>query len=59
MSDNDVYCPGCETALRSGRQLDVTEVDAETNLLTASKRYYVTSCAECGTTIGGSVAGAN
>jgi RNase P subunit RPR2 len=59
MSDNNVYCPGCETALQNGRQLNVTEVDAERNLLAASKRYYVTSCAECEETIGGSVAGAN
>lgn len=52
------HCPDCDATLADASDLEFTEMDATTGFLSASKRYYVASCAACGTTIGSGVAGA-
>jgi predicted nucleic-acid-binding Zn-ribbon protein len=52
------YCPECDTTLAMGDDVEFVEMDAETGLLKASKRFYLVACGNCGAAIGGGVAGA-
>lgn len=53
-----VHCPDCETTLSDATDVAFEERAAETNVVAASKRFYVVNCADCGTTLGSGVAGA-
>lgn len=53
-----VHCPECEATLAERSDIEFVETDATTGFLAASKRFYVTTCAACGATIGSGVAGA-
>jgi predicted nucleic-acid-binding Zn-ribbon protein len=52
------HCPNCGTTLADADDVEFTEMDATTGFIAASKRFYTTNCAHCGTTIGSGVAGA-
>jgi len=53
-----VHCPECETSLADAEDIEFVEMDSETGIVRASKRFYTANCAECGRTIGSGVAGA-
>ncbi|MFH5801343.1 hypothetical protein [Haladaptatus sp. CMAA 1911] len=53
-----VHCPDCGSTLEAESDVEFVEMDAKTGFLKASKRFYVVTCANCGTTIGSGVAGA-
>jgi hypothetical protein len=52
------HCPDCDAELSTPESVDFVEMDAETNIFAASKRFYLVACGECGAAIGGGVAGA-
>ena len=52
------HCPECETTLAAKEDVDFVEMDATTGIFTASKRFYLVECANCGVAIGSGVAGA-
>jgi len=52
------HCPECDAPFDSPEGVEFVEMDAETNLFAASKRFYLVACAECGAALGGGVAGA-
>jgi ribosomal protein L24E len=53
-----VHCPDCGRTIAEADGLEFVEMDAETNIFAASKRFYTTNCGHCGATIGSGVAGA-
>lgn len=53
-----VHCPECEATLAEESDIEFVEMDSTTGFLSASKRFYIANCADCGSTIGSGVAGA-
>jgi hypothetical protein len=53
-----VHCPDCDATLSGQDDVEFVEMDAETGIFAASKRFYLTACGHCGAAIGGGVAGA-
>ena len=53
-----VHCPECETTLSEQSDVEFLDMDSTTGFFTASKRFYLVACADCGAAIGSGVAGA-
>ncbi|WP_165871999.1 hypothetical protein [Natrarchaeobius halalkaliphilus] len=53
-----VHCPECEATLEEKTDVEFVEMDATTGFFSASKRFYLVACNECGAAIGSGVAGA-
>jgi hypothetical protein len=53
-----VHCPECDTTLSDPEDVEFVEIDSQTGIFAASKRFYLTACAHCGAAIGTGVAGA-
>lgn len=54
-----VHCPECDATLSNPDDVEFVDYDAEIGFLQASKRFYLTACADCGAAIGSGVAGAH
>ncbi|MFB6193479.1 MAG: hypothetical protein ABEI75_00305 [Halobaculum sp.] len=52
-----MHCPECETEIGEN-DVEFLDVGSESNLFTASKRFYLAGCGHCGAVIGSGVAGA-
>ncbi|WP_018256500.1 hypothetical protein [Halomicrobium katesii] len=52
------HCPECETTLDQQDDVEFVDMDSTTGFFTASKRFYLVACGECGAAIGSGVAGA-
>ena len=53
-----VHCPECEATMEQPDDVEFVDMDATTGFFTASKRFYLVACGECGAAIGSGVAGA-
>jgi ribosomal protein S27E len=53
-----VHCPECEATLAESEDVEFLDMDTSGGLFTASKRFYLVACADCGAAIGSGVAGA-
>jgi hypothetical protein len=52
------HCPECEATLDQQEDVEFVDMDSTTGFFTASKRFYLVACGECGAAIGSGVAGA-
>ncbi|ACV46554.1 MULTISPECIES: hypothetical protein [Halomicrobium] len=52
------HCPECEATLDQQDDVEFVDMDSTTGFFTASKRFYLVACGECGAAIGSGVAGA-
>ncbi|MCU4800167.1 hypothetical protein OB920_07270 [Halobacteria archaeon HArc-gm2] len=53
-----VHCPHCESELTEADDVEFLDMDSTTGFFTASKRFYLVGCGDCGAAIGSGVAGA-
>ncbi|WP_170082538.1 hypothetical protein [Haloarcula rubripromontorii] len=53
-----VHCPECDAEMTDREDVEFLDMDSTTGFFTASKRFYLVACGECGAAIGSGVAGA-
>jgi len=53
-----VHCPACDAELTDQDAVEPLGMAATTGCFTASKRFYLVACDNCGAAIGSGVAGA-
>jgi predicted nucleic-acid-binding Zn-ribbon protein len=55
---NVSHCPECNATFEAPEDVAFVDMESETKIFGASKRFYLVACDHCGAAIGGGVAGA-
>jgi len=53
-----VHCPECDAEMADQDDVAFLDMESTTGFFTASKRFYLVACDNCGAAIGSGVAGA-